>query len=101
MKATWWSNWGPVIAAFTIWFAHFMVSWAAAEIWPHRWPANAVGWGATGVALLALGVHAVQMRKQHAAGALPGWQFRFAQGAAAIAATAVMFGLLPSIVFLP
>ena len=91
----------PIVTAFVIWFAHFMVIWAAGEIWPHQWAANALAWGVTALALLAVGVHHVRLKAQHAEGALSGWSFRFARGASAIATTAVVFSALPSLVFLP
>lgn len=101
MRPAAWSSWWPIVTAFTIWFLHFMVCWAAAEIWPHQWPANALAWGVTALALLALGVHWRRVHARHADGLVPGWDYRFAQGAGAIATTAVLFSALPSLVFLP
>lgn len=96
------SRWGPILTAFTIWFLHFMLCWAASElVWPHRWPANALAWVATAAALPALGLHALRLRARHAAGQLPGWDYRFALGAVALATAAVLFSVLPSVVFLP
>lgn len=94
------SRWGPILTAFTIWFAHFMVCWAAAEIWPHQWPAHALAWVATAAALLALGVHLVRAHAGRAAGMLQAWSHRFAQGATVLAAVAVLFSALPSLVLL-
>jgi uncharacterized membrane protein YidH (DUF202 family) len=91
----------PIVTAFAIWSVHFLVCWAASEIWPRQWPANALAWGATAIALLAVGVHYVRVNAQHARGGLSGWEHRFARGATAIAAVAVLFSALPSIVFLP
>ena len=101
MKALNQSGGRPIITAFAIWFAHFMGVWAAGEIWPHQWAANALALGVTVIALLAVGVHYVQVKAQHADGALPGWSYRFARGAIAIATAAVVFSALPSIIFLP
>lgn len=101
MKAPTLSNWRPMVTAFTIWFLHFMVCWAAGEIWPGQWQANALAWGATAVALLAMGVHWLRSHARHADGEISGWHYRFAQGATAIAGTAVLFGVLPSLIFLP
>lgn len=101
MKSAKLFGWWPVLTAFTIWFVHFMVCWAAVEIWPHRWLANATAWGATVLALLALGVHLVRVKARHANGELGAWHCRFALGATALAAAAVLFGALPSIVLLP
>ena len=89
------------LTAFAIWFAHFLVIWAAGEIWPHQWTANAWAWGATAVALLAVGVHDVRLKARHTEGRLSGWNYRLARGAAAIAMVAVVFSALPSLVFLP
>ena len=91
----------PIVTALVIWFAHFMVIWAAGEIWPHQWTANAVAWGATALALLAVGVHGLRLKARHADGRLADWSYRLARGAAAIAAAAVVFSALPSVVLLP
>lgn len=91
---------GPLIAAFTIWFAHFMVVWAAGEIWPHQRAANVLAWGATGVALLAVGGYHARLKQQHAAGLLSNWSYRFARRATAVAAVAVLFSAMPSVFFL-
>jgi hypothetical protein len=91
----------PIVTALAIWFAHFMVIWAASEIWPHQWTANAVAWGATAIALLAVGVHDVRLKARRADGRLPGWSYRIARGSTAIATAAVVFSALPSVVFLP
>jgi hypothetical protein len=95
------SRWGPLVTAFVIWFVHFMACWTAGEIWPQRWPANALAWGATAIALPALVVHFVQVNARYAQGTLSGWALRFARGAIAIAAVAVLFSAVPSLVFLP
>jgi uncharacterized membrane protein YidH (DUF202 family) len=63
--------------------------------------ANALAWAFTAIALLAVGVHAVRLKAQHADGDLPGWSYRLARGAVAIATAAVVFTALPSLVFLP
>ncbi len=101
VKTTPRSHWSPIVTAFSIWAGHFLVCWAAGEIWPRQWPANALAWGATAIALLAVGVHFVQVNARHAKGGLQEWEHRFARGAAAIAAVAVLFSALPSVVFLP
>jgi hypothetical protein len=95
------ANARPIVTALAIWFAHFMVIWAAGEIWPHQWAANAVAWVATAIALLAVAVHGHRLKARHAEGGLPGWSYRMARGAAAIAAAAVVFSAMPSVVFLP
>lgn len=95
------SNGRPLVTAFVIWFLHFMVVWAAAEIWPHQWAAHAWAWAVTAIALLAVGLNHLRLKARYAAGALPGWSYRFACGATAIATAAVVFGALPSVVFRP
>ncbi|MDO9434282.1 hypothetical protein [Hydrogenophaga sp.] len=94
-------SWQPIVTAFAIWFAHFMVVWAASEIWAHQWTANAVAWGATVIALLAVGVHGLRIKAHHEAGELADWQYHFALGAVAIATAAVLFSAVPSLIFLP
>ena len=101
MKALKQSSVQPVVTAFAIWFVHFMMLWAASEIWPHQWTANALAWAFTAIALLAVGVHCVRLKARHADGELPGWSYRVARGAVAIATAAVVFTALPSVVFLP
>ena len=78
-----------------------MACWTASEVWQRQWPANGVAWAATALALLAVAMHSALVKSQHAAGDLPGWHYRFAQGAIAIATVAVLFSALPSVVFLP
>jgi hypothetical protein len=92
-------NGPPIVTAFVIWFVQFMVLWAAGEIWPHQWAANAVAWVVTPLALLALGAHALRLTARHADGGLSGWNHRFARGAVAIAMAAVVFTALPSLIF--
>lgn len=101
MKALAPSGWQPVIGAFTIWFVHFMLCWAAAEVWPHQWAANALAWAVTAIAWAALAWHFMRVNARRAAGQLLAWHHRFAQGATALAAAAVLFGALPSLFFLP
>lgn len=101
MKAMEQPSWRPIVTAFVIWFVHFMVSWGASEIWPLQRTANAVAWGATTIALLAIGVHYVRLTAQHAEGGLRGLSYHSALGAIAIATVAVLFSALPSFVFLP
>jgi hypothetical protein len=101
MKARALAGLQPVIVAFAIWFLQFMLCWAAGEVWPHQWPANALAWVVTVLALLALAWHFVRVNAERAAGRLPAWHHRAAQGATAIAMAAVLFSGLPSLVFLP
>ena len=91
----------PFVTAFVIWFLHFMSIWAAGEIWPHQWAANASAWGLTAIALVAVGLHCMHIGARHGRGAIAGFSDRFARGAGAIAAVAVVFSALPSLVFLP
>jgi len=91
----------PIVMVFVIWFVHFMVLWAAAEIWPHQWAANLVAWAVTAIALLAAGVHYVRLKAHQADGCLSDWSYRIARGAAVIAAVAIVFSAVPSVVFLP
>jgi hypothetical protein len=93
------SAWAPLLTAFTIWFLHFMVCWAASElVWPHRRTANVAAWVATAITLLTLFALALHQRRLHASGALLGWHYRFAQGAAVLATVAVAFSALPAVV---
>lgn len=91
----------PFVTAFVIWFAHFMVSWVASEIWHDERIANAVAWGATAIALLAMALHFSHVRRLHRAGGLADEAYRFARGAACIATTAIVFSALPPLVLLP
>jgi hypothetical protein len=91
----------PSVTAFVIWFVHFMVLWAAGEVWPHQQTANALAWGVTAIALLAMGVHYSRLKARYVDGGLSSWSYRFARGASAIATAAVVFSALPSVVFLP
>jgi hypothetical protein len=101
MKAAGTSARRPILTAFIIWFAHFMVCWVAVEIWPAGWRANQLAWGFTAIALLAMGVHFVQVHRPAERGELARFNHRLARGAIAIATVAVLFTALPSLVFLP
>ncbi len=78
-----------------------MAIWAAGEIWPHQWTANAMAWSITAMALLVMGVHHLRLHARHALGDLLGWSYRLARGASAIATAALVFSALPSFVFVP
>lgn len=96
-----------ILTAFLIWFVHFLLCWAAVEVWPGQGLANRLAWGFTVLALLAMGLHALQVRRLARSGRLgrsgdvAGFNHRFAQGAIAIATVAVLFTALPTLVFLP
>ena len=99
------SAWRPILVALSIWFAHFMVCWAASElIWPQQRAAHLAAAGATLIALAALILHG---RGLHATAATTdtatdtGWMHRFARRATALAATGVIFSALPALVLLP
>lgn len=93
--------WLPIVGAFAIWFVHFMVSWAASEIWAHERTANGVAWAATALALLAMAAHALYIRARRAAGALAEWHCHLALGAVALATVAMLFSALPSLLLWP
>lgn len=95
------SGWRPIVTAFSIWFAHFMLCWAAVEIWPHGWRANLLAWGFTVVALAAMAAHFVQLRRADVQAEAARFNRRFAYGATAIATLAVLFTALPSMVLVP
>ena len=101
MNASSLAGWRPLIGAFVIWFVHFMGCWVAVEIWPRQWTANALAWGLTALALGALFVEGWRLRAGAARKPLAHWNRRIGRGAVAIAAAAVVFGALPSLVFLP
>jgi hypothetical protein len=101
MKAPHGSGLRPAVIAFSIWFVHFMLCWAAVEIWPQAWPANALAWGFTAIALLALGIQWVRLNRRAGSGELPGPARRLARGAIAIATVAVSLTAFPSVVLLP
>lgn len=91
----------PVLIAFIVWFVHFMLCWAAVEIWPDEQRANTLAWGFTVLALVALGVNVVRLNRRAERGELADANRRLARGAIAIATVAVLFTALPSFVFLP
>lgn len=94
--------WLPIAGSFMVWFVHFMVCWAAVEIWPGEWIANVLAWVATAVALLSLGTYWLRLGAGSAApGETARWTRRLGRGATAIAGAAVVFSALPSVVFLP
>lgn len=90
-----------IVTAFAIWFVHFMVLWAAGEIWPHQWTANALAWGATAIALVALSIHYGQSKTQQGDEGFSGWSYRIERGTVLFTMVAVVFSALPSVAFLP
>lgn len=91
----------PVVTAFVIWFAHFVLCWTAAEIWPDNARANQLAWGFTGLALLAVGMHvARQVPRDTRSGDVES-TWLIARGAAAVASVAILFTAVPSVVWLP
>lgn len=101
MNSTGGSDMRPVLTAFIVWFAHFMLCWAAVEIWPCEWRANKLAWGFTAVALSVIGVHFVRLNRRAGNGEFADPSLRLARGAIAIATVAILFTALPSFVFLP
>lgn len=91
----------PLLAAFLIWFAHFVLCWAAVEIWPHEWRANQLAWAFTAVALLVMWAYFLRLDRRAERGEIADPARRLARGAMAIATVAVLFTALPSVVFLP
>lgn len=91
----------PVLTAFIVWFAHFMLCWVAVEIWPGEWRANTLAWVFTAIALLVIGVNFVRLQRRAERRELADASHRFARGAIAIATVAVVFTALPSLVLLP
>ena len=97
MKATDPSSWRPIVTALSIWFAHFLVCWAASElVWPGQRAAHVVAAGATVIAWAALVLHLRGLHKQ-GAGAEIRWKNRLARRATALAALAVLFNALPAV----
>ena len=47
MTRAWRSYGAPILAAFAIWFVHFVLCWAVAEVWPQGRLANRLAWGFT------------------------------------------------------
>ena len=91
------SSWRAIVTALSIWFAHFLVCWAASElVWPGQRAAHAVAAGATLVAWAALLLH---LRGLHLQGdsAEIRWKNRLARRATALAALAVLFNALPAV----
>lgn len=90
-----------MLTAFSIWFVHFLLCWAAVEIWPGEPLANRLAWGFTVLALAAMGWHFSRVQRLSGQGGLVGFGRRFAQGAVAIATVALLFTAVPALVFLP
>jgi hypothetical protein len=88
----------PAMTAFVIWFVHFVLCWAAVEIWPSQPRANHLAWVFTALALVAMAVHHVRLGRRHERSELTEFNRRFARGAVAIATLAVLFTALPSLV---
>lgn len=101
MTRAWRSYGAPILAAFAIWFVHFVLCWAVAEVWPQGRLANRLAWGFTVAALLAIGVHARRVARRSAGGEFAVTGLRLARGSIVIAAVAVVFTALPSVLLRP
>lgn len=97
------AGWTPLVAAFVIWFLHFLLCWAAAELlWPRQWLANGLAWAATVLALGALAWHWRRLGgRAPGEEGLVGWAHQIGRGATAIAGVSVLFSAVPSLVWLP
>jgi hypothetical protein len=91
------TGWTPIIGAFSIWFAHFMIAWGAASIWPHQVIAKAVTLVATIGAILALAILFARLRAAAATGSHTSFARRFGLGSVAIATLATLFDALPAL----
>ena len=88
-------GWAPIIGAFAIWFAHFLVIYAGALIWPHQPPAKALAGIATVVALVALAVLFGRVRAADASSDQTRFGRRFGMGSIFIAAAGILFDVTP------
>ena len=90
--------WVPITGAFSIWFAHFLLIYAAALIWPDQALAKVAAAVAT---LLALGLLALLfrwLRSVHAGGAQTAFARRFGMGSLFIATAATVFDAVPALI---
>lgn len=88
-------GWTPIIGAFSIWFAHFLLVYMAALIWPHQPMARIVAAVATAVALAALAVLFVKLRAAGPTGDQTRFARGFGLGSIFIATAGILFDAAP------
>lgn len=88
-------GWTPILGAFSIWFAHFLVVYVAALIWPHQRTAIIVAVVATAAALGALTWLFLELRAAAPASGQTRFARRFGLGAVFIGGAATVFDAAP------
>ena len=91
------SGWTPIIGPLCIWFAHFLVIYAAALIWPHQPLAARIGIVATVPAIIALGVLFWRLRTAEPTSGQTRFARRFGFGSIFIATAGVLFDAMPAL----
>lgn len=91
-------GWTPIIGALSIWFAHFMIAWGAASIWPDQWLANGITIVATLIALAALAWLFVRLWAAKPAGDHTAFSRRFGLGSVFFATVATLFDAVPALI---
>lgn len=90
-------GWWPIIGAFSIWFAHFLVVYGAALLWPHNPAANIVALAATVPALTALVLLFFKLRSANPRSGQTEFARRFGLGSTFIATAGVLFDAAPAL----
>ena len=91
-------GWTPIIGALSIWFAHFLIAWGAASIWPHQSLANVIMLVATLIALAALAWLFLRLRAAEPAGDQTVFARRFGLGSLFFATVATLFDAVPALI---
>ena len=92
------TGWLPIVGAFSIWFAHFLVIYAAAEIWKHQPIATIVCLVATALALVALILLFFQLRRATPTDEQTRFAKRIGLGSIFIATVGTLFDALPALI---
>lgn len=88
-------GWVPIIGALSIWFAHFLLAYTAALIWPHQPMAKIVSVIITVVALAMLAVLFVKLRAAAPTSDQTRFARRFGLGSIFIATAGTLFDAAP------
>lgn len=91
-------GWIPIIAALSVWFAHFLISWGAASIWPGQAVAKGINLGVAAIALGALVWLFRRLRSAETSEHHSAFVRRFGLGSVFFAIAGTLFDAAPALI---
>ncbi len=90
-------GWVPIIGAFSLWFAHFLLVYLPALIWPDQFIARLIAIIATAAARVGFWILFRRIRTASATSEQTGFARRFGFGALFISVAGIIFDALPAL----